>query len=341
MINTLRTLLVLIAFLSLFGCAEEQFQANTDLQQFQKASDVAETEKATSEEIKVEPVTAAIETEDIGDYVLGPGDLIQVTVFETQELNTEVRVSSRGQVSLPLLGTVEVRNLTAAEAEERIESLLAAKYLQDPHVSIFIKEHVSKQITLVGSFKKPGTYDYVSKRKLLDVIAIAEGLTEAAGSSAYITRFDETTKKNKNYFVDLDELIRKGNMAQNIMVMGGDVIFIPETGQCFVDGAVRKPGTYPIRSGMTITEVVTLAGGLAGYADTDKIKLIRHMGTGKERQVLSLSYNDLQAGVGDSLLIKDQDIIFAESSSSGLLFSGSGFTLGFMGTGVSFSNPKK
>jgi len=176
---------------------------------------------------------------------------------------------------------------------------------------------------------------------LLDVIAIAEGLTESAGTAAYITRFDDKSKKNINYFVDLDQLIKKGNMAQNIMVLGGDVIFIPETGQCFVDGAVRKPGTYPIKSGMTITEVVTLAGGLAGYADTDKIKLIRHMGPGLDRQVLSLSYNDLQAGVGDSLLIKDQDIIFAESSSSGMLFSGSGFTLGFLGTGVSYRNPKQ
>jgi len=323
------------------GCAEEQFEANTDLKQFQEASRVVEQQAPTAEKVVAQPVAAAMATDDIGDYILGPGDLIQLTVFETKDLNTEVRVSSRGQVSLPLIGTVDVRNLTAAEAEEKIEKLLAANYLQDPHVSIFIKEHVSRQITLVGSFKKPGTYDYVAKRNLLDVIAIAEGLTENAGTAAYITRLDDKTKKNINYFVDLDQLIKKGNMAQNIMVLGGDVIFIPETGQCFVDGAVRKPGTYPIKSGMTITEVVTLAGGLAGYADTDKIKLIRHMGPGQERQVLSLSYNDLQAGVGDSLLIKDQDIIFAESSSSGMLFSGSGFTLGFLGTGVSYRNPKQ
>lgn len=323
------------------GCAEEQFEANTDLEQFQQASQEVEQKAPTADKAVVQPAAAAMASDDIGDYVLGPGDLIQLTVFETKDLNTEVRVSSRGQVSLPLIGTVDVRNLTAAEAEEKIEQLLGAKYLQDPHVSIFIKEHVSRQITLVGSFKKPGTYDYVSKRNLLDVIAIAEGLTENAGTAAYITRFDDKSKKNINYFVDLDQLIKKGNMAQNIMVLGGDVIFIPETGQCFVDGAVRKPGTYPIKSGMTITEVVTLAGGLAGYADTDKIKLIRHMGPGKERQVLSLSYNDLQAGVGDSLLIKDQDIIFAESSSSGMLFSGSGFTLGFLGTGVSYRNPKQ
>lgn len=323
------------------GCAKEQFEANTDLKQFQEASQAIEEQAPAADKVVAQPAAAAMATDDIGDYILGPGDLLQLTVFETEDLDTEVRVSSRGQVSLPLIGTVDVRNLTAADAERKIEGLLAAKYLQDPHVSIFIKEHVSRQITLVGSFKKPGTYDYVAKRNLLDVIAIAEGLTENAGTAAYITRFDDKSKKNINYFVDLDQLIKKGNMAQNIMVLGGDVIFIPETGQCFVDGAVRKPGTYPIKSGMTITEVVTLAGGLAGYADTDKIKLIRHMGPGKERQVLSLSYNDLQAGVGDSLLIKDQDIIFAESSSSGMLFSGSGFTLGFLGTGVSYRSPKQ
>ncbi len=322
----------------LSGCAEEQFKANTDLKQFQKVSQEAEKVAANDTAEKEPPPSLA--AGDIGDYLLGPGDLIQVTVFETQELNAEVRVSSRGHISLPLLDAVEVRNLTAAEAEEKIETLLKAKYLQDPHVSIFIKEHVSKQITLVGSFKKPGTYDYVSKRKLLDVIAIAEGLSEKAGSAAYITRYDEKSRKNINYFIDLDQLVRKGNMQQNVTIMGGDVIFIPETGQCFVDGAVRKPGTYPLRNGMTITEAIALAGGLAGYADTDKIKLIRHMDHNQERQVLSLSYNDLQGGVGDTLLIKDQDIIFAESSASGTLFSGSGFTIGFLGTGVSFKNPR-
>lgn len=337
----IRLQLILFVGFFLFGCAEEQFEANTDLKQFQEISKTVEKEQDSTNDNVQKVTSAALAVSDIGDYLLGPGDLIQVTVFETKELNAEVRVSSRGLISLPLLDSVEVRNLTAAEAEGKIETLLKDKYLQDPHVSIYIKEHVSKQITLVGTFKKPGTYDYVSKRKLLDVIAIAEGLSEKAGSAAYITRFDEKTKKNINYFIDLDELVRKGNMEQNIVIMGGDVIFIPETGQCFVDGAVRKPGTYPLRSNMTITEVITLAGGLAGYADSDKIKLIRHMGTGKERQVLSLNYNDLQSGVGDTLLIKDQDIIFAESSASGTLFSGSGFTLGFMGTGVSFTNPKK
>ncbi len=323
------------------GCAEEQFKANTDVQQFQQITRETEKVKEGKDGMVQKPTAASLETMDVGDYILGPGDLLQMTVFETKDLDSTVRISSRGQISLPLLGTVDVKDLTAAEAEAKIEDLLKAGYLQDPHVSLYIKEHVSKQITMVGSFKNPGTFDYLAKRKLLDVVAIAGGVSEKAGSAVYITRFDEKTKKNINYFVDLDQLLRKGNMEQNIPILGGDVIFLPESGQCFVDGAVRKPGTYPLRSGMTIAEVITLAGGLAGYADSDKIKLIRYMGDGKDRQILSLTYNDLQGGVGDSLVIKDQDIIFAEASSSGTFLSGSGFTLGFMGTGVSYKDPRQ
>jgi polysaccharide export outer membrane protein len=141
--------------------------------------------------------------------------------------------------------------------------------------------------------------------------------------------------------IDLDDLVKNGNMAHNHYILGGDVIFIPQSGQCFVDGAVRKPGTYPLSSNMTVTEAITLAGGLASWADDDKIKLIRYLGRGKERQVVSLSYSDLQAGIGDTLMLQDQDIIYAESSASGKFFSGTGFTLGFMGTGINFRNPEQ
>ena len=105
----------------------------------------------------------------------------------------------------------------------------------------------------------PGTYDYVSRRHLLDVIAIANGLKENAGSSAFVTRHDSTTNKGVTYLVNLEQLIKGGNMDQNLVILGGDVIFIPEAGKCFIDGAVRKPGTYPINSKMTIAE------GVASY----------------------------------------------------------------------------
>ncbi|MBM9612679.1 polysaccharide biosynthesis/export family protein [Desulfobulbus rhabdoformis] len=275
-----------------------------------------------------------------GDYLLGAGDLITITVFETNALNAEVRVSSRGFVNLPLLDNVEVANLTAAEAEEKIEGLYAKKYLRDPHVSVYIKEHVSKRITLIGAVGAPGTYEYISRRHLLDVIALANGLKDKAGSSAFVTRHDSRMNKEITYLVDLEQLIKNGHMDQNLVIQGGDVVYIPEAGKCFIDGAVRKPGTYSISSKMTIAEGVAMAGGLASFADTDGIKLIRAMGKEGKREIIELSYNDLQSDRGDSIILEDQDIIFAESSASGIFSSGTGFSLGFMGTGVNFKNPQ-
>lgn len=334
----IQALFFLIVIFSLCGCADEQFKATTDVDNFQKLYQEKEKENDKREAQMITP--ASLSTASPGDYLLGSGDLINVTVFETPDLNAEVRVSSRGFVSLPLLDNVNVVNKTAAEAEEEIERLYREKYLHDPHVTVYIKEHVSKQITLVGALTKPGTYDFISKRRLLDVIAIANGLTPKAGSTAYVTRQDATTQKAVNYLVDLDELIRKGNMQQNFEIQGGDVIFVPESGQCFIDGAIRKPGTYPISTKMTVTEGIALAGGLASYAANDSIKLIRYMGKGKKREILKLSYSDLQGGLGDTIILEDQDIIFAESSSSGTFMSGTGFSLGFMGTGINFKDPK-
>lgn len=333
--------LIALPLLFLQGCGEgERFAQTTTIDQFQKLhsekSQADLDQKTLTPMLPVEGVPA-----DSGDYLLGPGDLISITVFEAEELNRDVRVSSRGNINVALIGDVNVLNLTGAEAEQKIEDLYKKDYLHDPHVSVYIKEHMSKQITLVGALENPGTYTYVSRRRLLDVFAMAGGLNEEAGSIAYVTRQDHKTGETKNYFVDIDDLVKNGNMAHNHVVLGGDVIFIPKSGQFFVDGAVRKPGTYPLSSNMTITEAITMAGGLASWADDDKIKLIRYMGRGKERQVVSLNYSQLQAGAGDNLFLLDQDIIYAESSASGKFFSGTGFTIGFMGTGIQFRDPEQ
>jgi len=331
--------LVFVISLVITGCASEQFKATTDLENFQKMQHEKNQENKQSE---LQTITSAMpdNADSPGDYILGAGDLITVSVFETDTLNAEVRVSSRGFVRLPLLDNVEVANMTAAEAEEKIERLYAEKYLRDPHVTVYIKERVSKRITLIGAVGSPGTYDYVSPRPLLNIIALANGLKEKAGSSAFVTRHDSTTSKGVTYLVDLEQLIKEGKMDQNFVIRGGDVIYIPEAGKCFIDGAVRKPGTYSISSKMTITEGIAKAGGLASFADRDGIKLIRSMRKEGKREIIELSYNDLQTGRGDSILLEDQDIIFAESSSSGILSSGSGLSFGFMGTGVSFRDPQ-
>jgi polysaccharide export outer membrane protein len=339
MVNNKKIILhLLLAVVVIFssGCASEQFESNVDIEEFKQQDKKDQLEDRTVQQDMFDSILTA-PPEDI-ESKLGPGDLITVNVLESEELNTETRVSSRGFVSLPILDQVEVTGLTASEAEEKIEQLLKEKYLNDPHVSVFVKEKISDQVTLVGSFTMPGNYDYISGRRLLDIIAVAQGVTKDSASIAYLSRKDPHTGAVKNYIIDLDALIRRGDMNYNIAIAGGDVIFVPEAGKCFIDGAVRNPGTYPLKGDMNITEAIVLAGGLTAYADNDKIKLIRYAGNGK-RNIISLSFSELQEGVGDSIKLKDQDVIYAESSSSGLLSTGLGFDLGFMGTGIQYRNP--
>jgi len=149
---------------------------------------------------------------DPGEYLLGEGDLLRISVFEAKELDTTVRISSRGLVTLPLIETVDVKGLTAIEAEEKIEALYQKSYIKNPHVSIFVEEHISQHITLVGQFKNPGTYDYPTKRRLLDAIALGGGLSDKAGQMVQIRKSRHSQERIDVAMVDLDQLIRKGDV---------------------------------------------------------------------------------------------------------------------------------
>jgi polysaccharide biosynthesis/export protein len=271
---------------------------------------------------------------DPSDYLLGAGDLIQVTVFESDELNAKVRISSRGFITLPLLGQVVVKGLSAREAEVHVEKLYQEKYIKHPHVSVFVEEHFSQRITLIGQFKTPGTYDYLSKMRLLDVMALAGGLGEKAGHTAQIRRRG-LSGEDITILIDLEKIINEGQSELNIEMNGGDVVFVPEAGMFFVDGAVRSPGAYPIKQRTKLGEALMVAGGVAPYAKTDTIVLVRHLSDG-ERKVLELNMNDLEV---QQTPIYDRDLILVRSNSVSRFFYGFGLSIGIPGgAGFGYSN---
>lgn len=369
----------LVSTLSLFviGCAQDELKSTVSLDEFQKqavqdsdskqedgkqfdsvsnrkqergkqseavagqvpeASLQSERKDWVQEHVDAQP-SYATNTEALSDYTLGPGDLIEVSVFETEDLGTQARVSSRGYVSLPLLDQVSVQGLTAGEAEEKIENLLRANYMHDPHVSLFIRERISQQITLVGALQHPGSYEFMNSRTILDMIALAGGLANEAGNIAYVSRSVPDKKGEKQiYLVDLHQLITKGKIEMNMQMHGGDVIFVPTAGLVHVDGAVHAPGAFKLEPDMTIDKAIAAAGGMEVYADTDDIKLIRQNDKG-ERNIIQLSMQDIRSASTQSLLLKSDDVIFVEVSGAKTFFSGFGFNVGFLGTGFSYESP--
>ena len=261
------------------------------------------------------------------DDLIGSGDLLHITVFEAKDLETKVRVNSRGYVTIPLLGEVLVKGLSAREAEEKIEGLYRRQYIKNPHVSIFVEERFSQRVTVVGQVKNPGTYDYLSKQRLMDVLAFVGGLSDNAGRTIQIRRIGSSPGEQGMFIVDLDRLINEGRTELNVEINGGDVIYVPEAGVFFVDGAVRNPGTYRIKEKTILREALVAAGGFASYANKDSVILIRNRKDG-ERDVTEI---DLQKPDGAEWEIKDRDVIIAKDSTLGKFLHGTGINFGIPG----------
>lgn len=124
---------------------------------------------------EADPVTQALGR---SEYLIGPSDLLAITVFQVQDLNREVRVNNAGQVSLPLIGGVEVAGRTVGDAEHEIAARYQDRYLQSPQVSVFVKEFSSQRVTVSGAVKKPGIYPMNSRLTLLQSLALAEGFSD-------------------------------------------------------------------------------------------------------------------------------------------------------------------
>jgi polysaccharide export outer membrane protein len=315
-------LFLMIFWITLFvGCTVTN-EPNNNISYYMRSNEISElNEKILSQaQMSSEP----------GDILIGEGDLLQISVFEAKELEKTVRVNSRGFISLPLVGEVQVSGLTAIEAEEKIEEMYKRRFIKDPHVSIFVEEQISQRITLVGEFKNPGSYDYLSNQRLLDVIALGGGLGERAGQIVQVRRTRYVQGEPNTFIVDLDRLIKEGNVELNIRLNGGDVLFIPEAGIYFVDGAVRRPGAYPIKHKTVIQEGLVEAGGFEPSAKKDKIKLVRVTETG-ERKIIDLDLNNTNS---KEMALKDRDILIVGESALGGWGRGFGFT--FLGTGFSY-----
>jgi polysaccharide export outer membrane protein len=322
-------LLVPIFALLASGCTAKGPQTTAGLE------DILATHNMSNQEVKAlndKFFALGNPTLGIEDYKLCQGDLLQVTVFEAPELNMSARVAARGFITMPLLGSVEVKGLTVREAEQKIENHYREKYIHDPHVIVFVKEQQGGKVTVLGAVNKPGTYDCPSHRRLMEVLATAEGLSDRAGKIVQVKRTDKGADQPAAFIieVDMEELVKNGKSESNLEIFDGDVVYVAEAGTIYVDGAVRKPGSYRIRESMTPQEAVVAAGGFSRTADKGKIKLVRCIGEGK-REVIELDAKDLQDNAADSLELKDRDVIFVETSMLQALVYGLRLNLG---TGV-------
>jgi len=158
-------------------------------------------------------------------YKIGPLDVLEVTVFKAPELSKVVQVSEAGTINFPLIGELPVSGKSAREVEQVLTKRLGAKYLQNPQISVFVKEHNSQRVTVEGSVKKPGVIPMAGGLTVLQAVALSGGLDESAQNTAVVFRVTDGKRYAARY--DIDD-IRAGR-SDDPPLQSGDVIIVPSS----------------------------------------------------------------------------------------------------------------
>ncbi len=207
------------------------------------------------------------------DYIIGSGDVLKISVYDHDDLQTVSRVSENGIIILPLLGQVKVNGLSSSQTSKKIADLYSDGYIVNPQVSIFVQDFRSKKAVVLGHVNNPGLIELSGPTTFLELLSKAGGLAPDYGETATIKR--KVDGKSTMISVDIKSLTQGGDMSQNIPIREGDTVYISEAGMCYVTGEVKAPDAYPCDGDATILKLITLAGGFSGKASRSGVRIMR------------------------------------------------------------------
>ncbi len=242
------------------------------------------------------------------DAVLGSGDLVRITVFGQDDLQTVARVTEVGNITFPLIGEIRVAGLSNRQAEAAIATRLSGgKFVRNPQVTVFVEERVRAEgevVTVIGQVKKPGRFavDPTSNegaQSIAGLLALAGGLHDEAADHLILAK-----GSGDNIRVDLVALLRDGDLSQNKQLSGGDIVLVPAMDIIFVYGEVSKPGRYRLDRGMTVMQAISVSGGLSERGTEKGLSIRRRNANGDIVTV--------KAGLNDPL--QPSDVVVVDES---------------------------
>ena len=249
---------------------------------------------------------------DVPDTLIDGGDLLRISVFGVKDFDVDARVSARGNVSLPLIGNVQLAGLTPNEAEGIVaRRLVTGNFILEPQVSVFVKEYATQGVSVLGEVEKPGIYPLLGSHGLVDVLSMAGGATQKSGPTVTITH---KGRPNDVVVVNLADVGRSTDA--NAGVLPGDTVFVSKAGIVYVVGDVRTPSGIVIEndSDMTVLKAIAMAGGTNPTASVNSAKLIRKTANGHEET--SIPLKRIFAAKATDLKLQPEDIIFVPNSAA-------------------------
>ena len=223
--------------------------------------------------------------------VLGVGDVIRVSVFQSPDLAVEARISELGQINFPLIGTVTVGGLSVSAAEQRIAQLLRdGGFVLKPQVTIQTVRILSSQISILGQVAKPGRYPIeIVSSKVSEMIATAGGVIP--GGADVVTLVGNRNGKPIKLDIDLPAILQAGRAELDVPVENGDIIYVDRAPTIYIYGEVQRPGQLRLARGMTLMQALAQGGGLTARGTERGIRVHRKDATGATR-ILELKLNE-------------------------------------------------
>ena len=237
---------------------------------------------------------------------IAPGDLLHVTVLREPDLEQRVRVRESGEVSLPLIGAVHLNGMNCADAAAAIaQKYRDGQFLKHPDVSVFVEEYSTEQVAVLGQVAKPGSFTLTAPRSLIDVLAMAGGLTEVADRHIAVERADRSQAAEVFLSNRADEA-----MEANVQIYPGDRILVPRAGIVYVLGDVGRPGGYVMQneSRMTVLQAIAMAAGANRTASESHVRLVRNKDGEFEEQQITLK--QMERGEIPDLLLQPNDVLY-------------------------------
>lgn len=238
------------------------------------------------------------------NYRLAAGDSIRVTVFQSPDMTLETRVSEDGNVNYPLLGQVRIGGLDIGSAEQKIaKGLKDGGFLKSPQVNIQVLEVRGNKISVLGQVNKPGSFPLqTTNQRLSQALADAGGLTPVGDDRVIVTG----TRNNAPYRqeIDVDALYRDQRPDQDVVLAGGDTVYVPRAPTFYIYGEVTKPGNYRVDRGMTMRQAIATGGGLTPRGTENRLKVVRKTANGATERL----------SVGLDEPVRPDDVVYVTES---------------------------
>lgn len=275
---------------------------------------IGEAFKKTAFETKIPFATPEIlkvhESNLSKDYEIGPGDKIQIDFWGRDALSGAHVVGPFGKITLPMLGEFNIGGLTRVQAIGDI-TMEYQNFYETPILTVKILQYLNNKVYVLGRVTNPGVIHFEGNGSLLEALSLAGGLP-TRDKTIFLSKCSIIRGNDQIIWVDLVQLLQKGNLKLNVKLRNNDIIHIPESTDAavFVMGEVKNPGSYQIQtSGLSLLDAINLAGGTTENGNVNEIRLVRNMEEGNVMVVDLMDFIE-KGDYTKNALLRDDDIIF-------------------------------